>query len=88
MQSMINVRATYGAPLCLSGISHRLSLPKEMADHDLRRQAMRKQRSRAREEMGWPRNFEGLFVQIAEEDLADILHDLSHNYKGLTAKAA
>ncbi|KAI4334433.1 hypothetical protein L6164_019128 [Bauhinia variegata] len=86
---MINLGANYGVPLCLSVISHRLSLPKEMADHDLRRQAIRRQRSRDRdsERMGWQRNSEGVFVEIAYEDLAGILHDhdMSHSYLSLTA---
>ncbi|KAL1361648.1 hypothetical protein HN51_009989 [Arachis hypogaea] len=45
MQSMLNLRAIHGVPLCLSGITNPLSLSREMADHERRRKAMKKQRS-------------------------------------------
>ncbi|KAI3791412.1 hypothetical protein L2E82_05180 [Cichorium intybus] len=43
MQSILNIRTTYGLPLCLSGVSrhHHLPLSKEIADHDRRREAMK-----------------------------------------------
>ncbi|QHN98730.1 uncharacterized protein DS421_13g392060 [Arachis hypogaea] len=45
MQSMLNLPAIHGVPLCLSGVTNSLSLSKEMADHERRRKAMKKQRS-------------------------------------------
>ncbi|XP_057748601.1 uncharacterized protein LOC130967661 [Arachis stenosperma] len=45
MQSMLNLHAINGVPLCLCGITNPLSLSKEMADHERRRKAMKKQRS-------------------------------------------
>ncbi|KAJ1424313.1 hypothetical protein SESBI_11759 [Sesbania bispinosa] len=94
MQSMLNLRATHGVPLCLSGITNNpLALSKEMADHDRRRKAMRRrQRSQARE--GLHANQENTNTERDsfledEGDLDDILHDLSHaHHLGLTAKAA
>ncbi|KAJ1409179.1 hypothetical protein SESBI_22903 [Sesbania bispinosa] len=66
-----------------------------MADHDRRRQAMRRQRSLAREafhanqEMGSQINYFGSdFVEVKGGDLDDILHDLLHGYLPLTARAA
>ncbi|KAF7823434.1 Fos-related antigen 2 like [Senna tora] len=45
MQCMLNLGASYGLPVCLSGISHSPPLPlsTQMADHDLRRQAMKRE---------------------------------------------
>ncbi|KAJ1381709.1 hypothetical protein SESBI_44894 [Sesbania bispinosa] len=97
MQSMLNLRATHGVPLCLSGITNNpLALSKEMADHDRRRKAIRRrQRSQAREglhanqEKGTHTNSERDSFVEDEGDLDDILHDLSHaHHLGLTAKAA
>ncbi|TKY48499.1 hypothetical protein E2542_SST25918 [Spatholobus suberectus] len=84
MQSMLS---THGLPLCLSGIIHPLALSHEMADHDRRRLAMRKQISviregvRANQEMGGQINF----VEVKGET---DLHDLSHTHLGSTARAA
>ncbi|KAJ9178498.1 hypothetical protein P3X46_010376 [Hevea brasiliensis] len=49
MQSMLNLQGSYGLPLSVSGITHHLPLSKEMVDHDRRREAIKKQRSQARE---------------------------------------
>ncbi|KAI3682057.1 hypothetical protein L2E82_50205 [Cichorium intybus] len=44
MQSILNIRTTYGLPLCLSGVPrhHRRPLSKEIADHDRRREVMKR----------------------------------------------
>ncbi|XP_058735016.1 uncharacterized protein LOC131606956 [Vicia villosa] len=93
MQFMLNLRVTHGVPLCLSGITNPLALSKEMADHDRRRKAMRKQRSvHANQDKSG-------FVEIKggesgdgydQEDLDQILYQLSRYYylTGLSAKAA
>ncbi|XP_031265545.1 uncharacterized protein LOC116123970 [Pistacia vera] len=97
MQSMLNLYGSYGLPLCVSGItqSHHLTLSKEMADHDRRREAMKKQRSRGRhanQEMGMERNHAREVVEITEgevdEDLACVLQDLYNICSSCTAKAA
>jgi hypothetical protein len=66
-----------------------------MADHDRRRKAMRKQRSvHANQEKGTQTNNDDLVVEIKgghhdQEDLDEILHQLSRTYlTGLSAKAA
>ncbi|KAJ9188889.1 hypothetical protein P3X46_000244 [Hevea brasiliensis] len=98
MQCGLNLHGTYGLPLSVSGITHRhLPLSKEMVDHDRRREAMKKQRSQAREglranrELGFERNFERVVRNIQEsemnEDLASFLQDLSCSL-ARTAKAA
>ncbi|WJX50278.1 hypothetical protein P8452_36605 [Trifolium repens] len=93
MHNMLNLRVTHGVPLCLSGITNPLALSKEMADHDRRRKAMRKQRSvHANQEKGTQRNNDDFVVEIKggdQEDLDEILHQLSRTYlTGLSAKAA
>ncbi|XP_027344138.1 uncharacterized protein LOC113856504 [Abrus precatorius] len=88
MQSTLNI---HGLPLCLSGIIHPLALSHEIADHDRRRMAMRKQRSLARErvhanqEMGSQINVGRDFLEVKGE--ID-LYDLCHTRSGLTARAA
>ncbi|WJX44209.1 hypothetical protein P8452_31214 [Trifolium repens] len=66
-----------------------------MADHDRRRKAMRKQRSvHANQEKGTQTNNDDFVVEIKgghhdQEDLDEILHQLSRTYlTGLSAKAA
>ncbi|KAL7596914.1 uncharacterized protein LOC111877502 [Lactuca sativa] len=54
MQSTMNIRTTYGLPLCLSGLTnhHHLSLSKQIADHDRRREAMKVATSETRSRGG------------------------------------
>ncbi|KAK4255048.1 hypothetical protein QN277_008100 [Acacia crassicarpa] len=94
MQSMLNLRATHGVPLCLSGINLTLhgSLPQEMADHDRRREIMRLRRHRslstqplhANQEMGLLTNS---LLEIKHGDLDDDAI-LLYLFQSLTAKAA
>ncbi|XP_021640551.1 uncharacterized protein LOC110635499 [Hevea brasiliensis] len=94
MQSMLNLQGSYGLPLSVSGITHHLPLSKEMVDHDRRREAIKKQRSQAREclhanqELGSERGTSD-FQEEGEldEDLASVLQDLSCSLS-CTAKAA
>ncbi|KAF9606255.1 hypothetical protein IFM89_024076 [Coptis chinensis] len=77
----------YGLPLCVSGISHPLALSLEMADHDLRRESIRRHRSQGRE------RFERIYVLrelkvIKEEEISGDLDDLCTSLMGCTAKAA
>ncbi|XP_021278767.1 uncharacterized protein LOC110412540 [Herrania umbratica] len=98
MQSMLNLHTTYGLPLCVSGITQHFILSEEMADHDHRREAMKKQRSRVSEslhadrEMGIQENFETAVEQIMEGEVdgdgAIVLQDLSCSCLAYTAKAA
>ncbi|XP_040992260.1 uncharacterized protein LOC121239170 [Juglans microcarpa x Juglans regia] len=100
MQSMSNLHGSYGLPLCVSGIAHPLSFSMEMADHDRRREAIKRQRSQslaephANQEMGTQRFLERVLAEIKEGevevdgDLAGLLHDLTHIYLACTAKAA
>ncbi|KAK7854658.1 hypothetical protein CFP56_031510 [Quercus suber] len=69
-----------------------------MADHDRRREAIKRQRSQAREELhanqdlGTRGNHERVFGEIKEGevggDLACVFNDLSHTNSPCTAKAA
>ncbi|KAG6619685.1 hypothetical protein I3842_Q088300 [Carya illinoinensis] len=99
MQSMSSLHGcSYGLPLCVSGIAHPLSFSKEMADHDLRREAIKRQRSQslaephANQEMGTQRFIERVLAEIKEGevdgDLAGLLNDLAPIYWACTAKAA
>ncbi|KAK3206044.1 hypothetical protein Dsin_020090 [Dipteronia sinensis] len=102
MQSMLSLHGTYGLPLCVSGITHHLTLSKEMADHDLRREAMKKKKKKTQRsevlhsnlEMGNQTNFETeqlqqAFLVVDDEDLACLLQDLSNIcLSNCTAKAA
>ncbi|XP_055959737.1 uncharacterized protein LOC130014819 [Mercurialis annua] len=79
MQSMISF---HGLPLSVSGITHHLTLSKEMVDHDRRREAMKRRRSHGTDqiqEMGFEINVE------IDEDLALVFH---HLFFSSTAKAA
>ncbi|GAV62072.1 hypothetical protein CFOL_v3_05596 [Cephalotus follicularis] len=97
MQSMLNLRATYGLPLSVYGITH-LTLSKDVADHERRRRVIKKQRSQARKgllenlEMRIQRNSERELVEIKEDevegDLASVLQDFSYGCLACTAKAA
>lgn len=87
MQCLLYLHSSYGLPLCLSGIANPLSFSKEMADHDLRREAMKRQKSQAREvfgadqEMGMQGNVERVTGEMREgedvEDPAKIVQMLS-----------
>ncbi|KAL1815291.1 hypothetical protein DCAR_0519531 [Daucus carota subsp. sativus] len=46
--SPLNLRTSSGLPLCLSGFTSSLTLSQEIADHDLRREAMKKQKTQSR----------------------------------------
>ncbi|KAA8550428.1 hypothetical protein F0562_002112 [Nyssa sinensis] len=90
-----STRNLHGLPLCLSGLTHPLTLSKEMADHDRRRDSMKKQKSQAREALNTDQEM-GIHERVLEEiregkvagDLADVLHDLSYMCLACTAKAA
>uniref|UniRef100_A0A2N9FRV5 Uncharacterized protein n=1 Tax=Fagus sylvatica TaxID=28930 RepID=A0A2N9FRV5_FAGSY len=98
MQSLLNLHSSYGLPICVSGISHHPTLSKEMADHDRRREAIKRQRSQGEEQvhansdMGTWGNHERVIGEIKEgevdEDLAGVLNDLSCSYLACIAKAA
>ncbi|XP_020214147.1 uncharacterized protein LOC109798337 [Cajanus cajan] len=89
MQPMVNLCATHGVPLCVSGITNPLALAKEMEDHERRRKAMKMQRSVAMHananDQLQRRNYEIMFMA----DLDDlIIHHLFYTHLHLTAKAA
>ncbi|KAJ8751317.1 hypothetical protein K2173_016500 [Erythroxylum novogranatense] len=96
MQSMLNLPGTYGLPLSVSGITLHLEISEELADHDRRREAIKKQRSKVGEtlhgntDLGIQRNVDsGLGHAEAgqvDEDLASDLQGLSS--MGCAAKAA
>ncbi|XVE59784.1 hypothetical protein DITRI_Ditri05aG0075000 [Diplodiscus trichospermus] len=100
MQSMLNLHATYGLPLCVSGITQHFILSEEMADHDRRREAMKKQKSRASEslhanqEMGIQEKIERVVEETMEAEVdgdgATVFQDLSCSCLpcSCTAKAA
>ncbi|KAE9587945.1 hypothetical protein Lal_00002788 [Lupinus albus] len=80
MQCMLNIRATYGVPLSLSGITHPpLALSHEMEDH-----AMRMQTSLATEGVQPNQEISDFFEVKGETNI----EDLSNNQLGFTAKAA
>ncbi|CBI16279.3 hypothetical protein VitviT2T_007998 [Vitis vinifera] len=92
MQSL-NLHGSYGLPLCVSGITHRHTVSDEMADHDRRREAMKRKISQAREsvhtnqEMGIGRNY-GREVEQIKEGEVDEDHDHYRPCLACTAKAA
>ncbi|XWS73740.1 hypothetical protein CRYUN_Cryun02cG0154600 [Craigia yunnanensis] len=96
---MLNLHRTYGLPLCVSGITQHFILSEDrMADHDNRREAMKKQRSKASEslhanqEMGVQENFERVVEEIMEAEVdgnrATVFQDMSCSCLACTAKAA
>ncbi|KAL6967307.1 hypothetical protein U1Q18_033112 [Sarracenia purpurea var. burkii] len=104
MQSILNLHGSYGLPLCLSGITHPLSLSTEIADHDRRRESMKKKRKEARGIMhsngDKGRNHERELRLLEEEireradidevhgDLVGLFHDLISMFLASPAKAA
>ncbi|XP_058199733.1 uncharacterized protein LOC131314853 [Rhododendron vialii] len=98
MQSILNLHSNRGLPLCLSGITHPLSLSKEMADHDRRREALKKKKRGivvVNYDVGIVRNHERGLEEIrggdreVEGDLvADLVHDLIYLFLACPAKAA
>ncbi|KAI3427684.1 uncharacterized protein J3R85_009254 [Psidium guajava] len=97
MQSMLNLNGSFGLPLCVSGITCPLSISHEMVDHDRRRRAMKRMRSRPRR---GPDRAEAATApgSIREGgdltgDLADLLSELaavdgSSSFSPCAAKAA
>ncbi|GFZ20486.1 hypothetical protein Acr_28g0011910 [Actinidia rufa] len=95
MQSFLKLPGNSGLPVCLSGITHPLSLSKEMADHDLRREAMKKQKRKichGNHDLGIARNHERETGEIKDgeidRDLAGLLNDLIYMIWACPAKAA
>ncbi|XVF69390.1 hypothetical protein PTKIN_Ptkin11bG0077800 [Pterospermum kingtungense] len=89
MQSMLNLHASYGLPLCVSGITHHFILFEEMADHDRRREAMKKHRSRASDCLPKEMGVGEIMEAEADGDGATVLLDLSCcSCLACTAKAA
>ncbi|KAF5192638.1 hypothetical protein FRX31_017775 [Thalictrum thalictroides] len=94
MLSILNLHGSYGLPLCVSGISHPLAFSMEIADHDLRRESIKKHRSQTRQgfvanrNMGTERNFVRELKKIKQDEISEDLNNLSCSYRGCTAKAA
>ncbi|KAK3028158.1 hypothetical protein RJ639_038682 [Escallonia herrerae] len=99
MQSIFNLQSSCGLPICLSGITRPRTVSTEMADHDRRREAMKRHKSQSREvlhvdqEMGLVRNHERIVGESREGeiegDLAAIVRELSYRcLQACTAKAA
>ncbi|KAL0460678.1 UNVERIFIED_CONTAM: hypothetical protein Slati_0695000 [Sesamum latifolium] len=94
---MLSIMNNCGLPVCLSGIYHPLALSKEMADHERRREEMKKmwfQENMERcEEMSRAHDREALGdgADTDEDDAEDgtvIIHDFSCISLACTAKAA
>ncbi|KAK9154115.1 hypothetical protein Sjap_001595 [Stephania japonica] len=95
MQFMLNNHPSSGLPLCVTGITHRLAVPLEIADHDRRRDAMMRRRPRSppqhvSEGFVGNREMGGGVVRVRivekERDVDDELK--CRSYVGCTAKAA
>ncbi|KAI3957471.1 hypothetical protein MKW98_003192 [Papaver atlanticum] len=101
MQSVLSLHCSYGLPLCTSGFKNPLALPKEIADHERRRKALKKKIRRQRSSLESVSNFvadlsisrSGIRVEMIDEskneDLIEDLNDLiSKCIIGHAAKAA
>ncbi|KAL4591489.1 hypothetical protein LXL04_004457 [Taraxacum kok-saghyz] len=75
MQSISDIRTTHGLPLCLSGVNrhHHLSLSNEIADHDRRREAMKRTISESSRSRYYPDEIEGL---VRESEVVQRSSDL------------
>ncbi|XP_010443840.1 PREDICTED: uncharacterized protein LOC104726632 isoform X2 [Camelina sativa] len=82
----------YGFPLCTSGITQQLSLPREMADHDKRRKVIQRRRRRSEGSHGGEEDAERLQGMREDKDVRDLvalLQDLGlWSFSSHTAKAA
>ncbi|KAK4790991.1 hypothetical protein SAY86_031404 [Trapa natans] len=93
MQSMLHINSCYGLPLCISSIPPPLTLSKEMADHDRRRNAVKRLRSTGARSLTFWRDDEITAVLMILNgevggDLADLLRDPAQSGSSFTAKAA
>ncbi|XP_062172954.1 uncharacterized protein LOC133878416 [Alnus glutinosa] len=89
MQSMLNLHGSYGLPLCVCGIAHHLPLSKEIADHDRRREAIKRQRSQAGEELHANQEMSTQLERVLRgTEEGEVDGDLAHCYLACTAKAA
>ncbi|OVA18135.1 hypothetical protein BVC80_1835g549 [Macleaya cordata] len=95
MQPILNLHCSFGLPLCVSGITHRLAISYEIVDHELRRETMKKrQRSQRREILVADPDMNSHEIMMESlnwgknGDLVGDLNDFSFNCIGYTAKAA
>ncbi|KAF5202943.1 hypothetical protein FRX31_007470 [Thalictrum thalictroides] len=83
---MTSMHGSYGLPLCVSGFSHPFSFSMEIADHDLRRESMKRHRStQAIEGFAANRNMGMKEIKKEAEIISGDKDDLSCSYTGRTA---